>query len=205
MGLTNTAKAGVAAFLGGVQFSIFFIISEIQYSQAPGGYSVSANAISDLGANCPSGGGPCYIPPSAYTFDTSIVIYGLFGLAVAYYVQRAFRWKPATAMLILASIGAIGVGLFPETTGIVHSIFSLVVFLFTGLSAIVTARFLKKPLFYFAIIMGLTTVVLLVLFVGSENLGLGGGGMERMIAYPAILWTIGFGAHLMGTEDKTSI
>jgi len=34
---------------------------------------------------------------------------------------------------------------------------------------------------------------------------LGAGGMERMIAYPALLWVIGFGGHLMGLEDNPRV
>jgi len=26
--------------------------------------------------------------------------------------------------------------------------------------------------------------------------------MERMIAYPEVLWAVGFGGHLIGSEDK---
>ena len=104
-------------------------------------------------------------------------------------------------MMALAGIGALGVGLFPETTGIVHSIFSLVVFLFAGLSALVTARFQKKPLFYFSIILGLVTLAAEVLRIGNEYLGLGPGGMERMVAYPVLLWAVGFGGYLMATAD----
>jgi len=106
-------------------------------------------------------------------------------------------------MIALAGIGALGVGLFPETTGIWHSIFSLVVFLFAGLAALVTARFQRKPMFYFSIILGLVTLVALVLYIGSEYLGLGPGGMERMVVYPVLVWSIGFGGHMMATDETT--
>ena len=35
-------------------------------------------------------------------------------------------------------------------------------------------------------------------------LGLGKGGMERMIAYPALLWAVGFGGYLIGYSGDTS-
>ena len=210
MALSNAAKSGVAIFIGAVQYGVLLIVSEIVYS-AYGtnsfgylngyAYSVSTNYVSDLGANCPSSGA-CYIPPSAQLFDSSIALLGILIILGAYFLHRAFRWTPATVLVALAGVGALGVGLAPETTGVWHSIFSLMVFLFAGLSAIVTARFQKKPMAYFSVILGAITLVALALFIPDVYLGLGPGGMERMIVYPTLLWAIGFGGHLMALEDK---
>jgi hypothetical membrane protein len=198
MGLSNASKSGAAIFVGVVQFGIGLIIAEVFYPN----YNVSTNAISDLGAACPSGGGPCVInQPSSTIFNSSIVILGLLILVSGYFFQRSFRYRPSTAVILLSGVGAIGVGLFPETTGIWHGLFSLVTFLFAGLSALVNARFQRKPLFYFSIALGLFTLVATVLYVGGEYLGLGQGGMERMIVYPVLLWVLGFGGHLMATDD----
>ena len=198
MALSNASKAGVAIFVGAVQFSIFLILAEIYYP----GYNVSTNYVSDLGATCPTSG-PCVInEPTSMIFNISIALLGLLILVGAYFLQRAFRWTPATVIVALAGIGALGVGLFPETTGIWHSVFSLIVFLFAGLAAIVTAGFQRKPMYYFSIILGVVTLVALVLYVGDVYLGLGPGGMERMVVYPALVWSIGFGGHMMATEDR---
>jgi len=198
MALSNASKAGVAIFVGAVQFSIFLILAEIYYP----GYNVSTNYVSDLGATCPTSG-PCVInEPTSMIFNISIALLGLLILVGAYFLQRAFRWTPATVMVALAGVGALGVGLFPETTGIWHSIFSLIVFLFAGLAAMVTAGFQRKPMYYFSIILGVVTLVALVLYVGDVYLGLGPGGMERMVVYPALVWSIGFGGHMMATDDR---
>jgi hypothetical membrane protein len=201
MALSNAAKGGVAIFVGAVQFGVLLIVSEILYSAyGTGGYSVSANYVSDLGATCPSAG-VCYIPPSATLFDSSIAILGLLIIVGAFFIHRAFRWLPATVLVTIAGIGALGVGLFPETTGIWHHIFSLIVFLFAGLSAIVTYRFQKKPMSYFSVLLGVMTLAALLLYIPGVYLGLGAGGMERMIVYPALLWAVAFGGHMMATED----
>ncbi len=202
MALSNAAKSGVAIFVGAVQFGVFLIVSEILYSAygAPV-YSVSANYVSDLGATCQSSGA-CYIPPSALLFDSSIALFGLLILVGAYFLHRAFSWMPATGLVALAGIGALGVGLFPETTGIWHSLFSLIVFLFAGLSAVVTYKFQKAPMSFFSIILGIMTLIALLLYVPGVYLGLGAGGMERMVVYPTLLWAVAFGGHLMASEDK---
>ena len=210
MTLSNAAKAGVAIFIGAVQFSIALVLSEIAYSlngplstSGSGNttgyiYSVANNYVSDLGANCRT---TCTSVPSAYLFDSSIALLGLLILVGAYYLNRAYRWRPATIMIALAGVGALGVGLFPETTGIWHSVFSLIVFLFAGLTALVTARFQKKPMFYFSILLGLFTLVALLLYIPGEYLGLGAGGMERMVVYPVLVWSLAFGGHMMAMED----
>lgn len=196
MALSDASKAGVAIFVGAVQFSIGLILAEIYYP----GYDVSANYISDLGATCPASG-PCVInQPTSNIFNFSIILLGLLTIVGAYFLQKAFRWKPASVMVAIAGVGAMGVGLFPETTGVWHGIFSLVVFLFAGLTALVTARFQKKPMFYFSIILGLATLLALFLYVGSIYEGLGPGGMERMVAYPVLIWSIGFGGHMMAMD-----
>ena len=199
MAISNASKAGVAIFIGAVQFSIFLILAEIYYP----GYNVSTNYVSDLGATCPNSGACVINEPTSMIFNASLALLGLLILLGAYFLQRAFRHAPATAMVALAGIGALGVGLFPETTGIGHSIFSPIVFLFAGLAALTTARFQKKPMFYFPIILGILTLVALLLFVADAYLGIGPGGMQRMIAYPALLWSIDFGGHAMATEDWT--
>jgi hypothetical membrane protein len=210
MAFSNASKAGIAIFVGAVQFSISLILSEIVYSTSgplntsgSGNttgyiYSVSNNYVSDLGANCRT---TCTAVPSAYLFDISIALLGLLILVGAYYLNRAYHWKPAAIVIALAGIGALGVGLFPETTGIWHSLFSLIVFLFAGLSAVLTARFQKKPMSYFSVILGLFTLAALVLYIGGDYLGLGAGGMERMVVYPVLVWSLGFGGHMMAAED----
>jgi hypothetical membrane protein len=202
MTLSNASKAGTAIFVGVSQWAFFLVVSEILYSASgTGGYSVSANHISDLGANCPDAGGACYIPPSALLFDSSVALMGLLLIIGAYFFYRAYRWKPGSAMIALVGVGALGVGFFPETAGTIHSIFSDIAFLFAGLAAIVTARFQKKPLFYFSIILGFITLAAILLYRGEYYLGLGAGGMERMVVYPVVLWGLGFGGHLMAMDD----
>lgn len=201
MAFSNASKAGLAIFVGAVQFGIAMILAEIYYP----GYNVSMNYISDLGATCPTVGSCTIYQPSSDIFNASIVLLGLLILVGSYFLQKSFKWKPATALIAIAGIGAIGVGLFPETTGIWHSIFSLIVFLFAGLSAIVTFWLQKPPMSYLSVFLGVVTLFALFLYVGSIYLGLGPGGMERMVVYPVLLWSVGFGSHMMGLEDNPKV
>ncbi len=108
--------------------------------------------------------------------------------------------KPSTSFALLSGIGATGVGVFNESFGSIHSLFSLLTFLSIGIFAVLAYRVVKPPMSYFSLVAGIMTLAATVLFTSGAYLGLGPGGMERMIVYPVLLWAIGFGAYLMAIE-----
>jgi hypothetical membrane protein len=61
---------------------------------------------------------------------------GLLLIIGAYFLQRAFDFKILTVLLVLTAIGVMGIGIFTEDFGTIHSVVSLIAFLFGGLSAI---------------------------------------------------------------------
>ncbi|MDV3278744.1 MAG: DUF998 domain-containing protein [Nitrososphaerales archaeon] len=202
MALSNPAKSGVAILVGGVQFAILWMLSETLYPN----YSVNSNYISDLGTTCPGSGSPCYVPAAWWMFNASEVVFGILIAVTAYYFYRAYRYRPATAMIAIAGLALIGVGVLNESFSPWHSLFSLVTFVFAGLSAIVTFRFQKTPLSYISVILGLISLAALILYVPSggafgTTIGIGPGGLERLIVYPVLMWSISFGGHLIGQED----
>lgn len=195
--LSDRKLAGLLAFIGGLECLVGISIAEELYPN----YSVSANYISDLGATCPVRSfNPCVIvQPSSTIFNASVALLGALVIVGTYFLYRSTKKMLLTQLLILGGVGALGVGFFPETTGIFHEIFSLMVFLFAGLSAIASFQIQEVPMNYLSIVLGAVTLLALTLFLSGTYLGLGPGGMERMIAYPGLLWLVGFGAHLMKT------
>lgn len=185
----NEMIAGLLLLVGGVLCILGIIVSEALYL----GYSTSFNYISDLG-----------VGPSSLIFNSSIILLGVLILGGAYFLQKAFNFRLFSIFMIAAGVGAIGVGLFTEHVGVLHVIVSVVTFLFAGLSAITSYKLQKPPFSYFSVISGIVVLSALVLFASSTFLGLGKGGMERMIAYPALLWTIGFGGYLIGCSGGKS-
>jgi hypothetical membrane protein len=180
--------AGTLFFIAASQFIIGMMIAE---ARATSSYSIHANAISDLG-----------VGPSADIFNSSIILLGLLILAGTYFLQRAYKFKPLTILLILTAIGAIGVGVFTEHYQSIHPIVSAIAFLFGGLSCIASYKLLKPPYSAIAVILGLTALAALGLFSAKVYAGLGLGGMERMIAYPALVWGAGFGSYLIANSEK---
>ncbi|MBU7017759.1 MAG: DUF998 domain-containing protein [Theionarchaea archaeon] len=182
MNYENEKMAGALIFVAGVEFLLFLVIAESLYPD----YSVSQNYISDLG-----------VGSTALIFNASVFLLGLLLVAGTYFIHRAFNFKLLTVLLILAGSGAMGVGLFPEDAGFIHGIAALITFLFGGLSAIASSKLVKSPLSYFSVLLGVISLVALILFMTGTHLGLGLGGMERMVAYPTLLWGTGIGGYLM--------
>ena len=163
-------------------------------------YSVSGNRISDLGADC-SGSVCAVTQPSAEIFDSSVFVLGLAGLLGGYLIFRS-RYRSVGALTMVGGLGAMGVGVFPETTGELHFAVSFVAFFFTALAAIASRRLLGPPMSYLGPGLGVFVLAALVLYGSGTYLGLGPGGMERMIAYPALIWVVGAGANLMGAPPE---
>ncbi len=182
--------AGGLLFIASVQCVLGIIIAEALYP----GYSTSQNYISDLG-----------VGPSALIFNSSVFLLGAIVIVGVYLTQHALSSRLLSILLVLMGMGAMGVGLFPESLGIIHGIASLFIFLFGALSAIVSYRMQKPPFSYLSLLLGALSLMALLLFGSGNYLGLGKGGMERLIAYPALLWCVGFGGYLIGScRDATA-
>jgi hypothetical membrane protein len=203
MSYSKVKMAGLLFFLAVTQFVLCFIIAEALYP----GYSVSGNYISDLG-----------VGPSAIVFNSSVFLLGLLLLAGIYFLRHSANFKIVNIMLVLMGIGAMGVGVFTTDFTLVHGAVSSAAFFFAGLSAIASFKVLQKPFSLLSVILGAMTLAALALFsagiIASGSitsttaydstfyLGLGPGGMERMIVYPALMWLAGFGGHLVTKQEN---
>src|SRR2546426_4557041 len=186
MRLEDRQWAGLFLFAGATQFTIGMIIAE---SVDPS-YSVSANYISDLGVRA-----------GAAVFNSSVFILGATIVATSWFASRAFKDRILMVAMLLTGVGAMGVGVFTETAlYVLHAILSFIAFFFAAIPAIVAFRVLRPPLSYASILLVLGSLVALGLYASKNYLGLGGGGMERMIAYPVLAWRIGFGVYLPGKK-----
>jgi hypothetical membrane protein len=189
--------AGVLFFVAVTQFILGLTLAEALYQ----GYSVSDNYVSDLG-----------VGPSAAVFNSSVFVLGLLIFFGAYYLGNDSRFKTIRVLLFLMAVGAMGVGIVTKDFTLGHGAVSSMAFFFGGLSAVTSSRLLKKPLSLAGIILGAMTLGALALFSlgmvesGSISstvaydsvfyLGLGPGGMERMIVYPSLMWLALFGGQL---------
>jgi hypothetical membrane protein len=195
--------AGTLFFVAATQFVLGLSIAEALYPS----FSVSANYISDLG-----------IGPSALIFNFSAFLLGLLILIGTYFLRHIPNFRTLNILLFLTALGAMGVGVFTKALPAVHGAVTSAAFFFAGLSAILSYKVLKKPLSLISLALGLMTLAALALFSlgmvtsgsltsdiaydSSFYMGLGPGGMEHMVVYPALLWLTAFSAHLVTQREK---
>ena len=180
---------GLYLLLGSLQFFLLLLVAECLRP----GYSVSLNYLSDLGVGS---------EPSRTLFNATLIIFGLSGLAASYLFWSIPVRNVMVLTLMISSIGVIGVGLFPEDTGAPHALFAFIGFFFGALTAIMSFKIVKPPYSWFGVIMGLISIASLLMLIGGADLGLGVGGIERMVLYPSLLWYVGLGGYLLRPDDK---
>ncbi len=186
MAFNNKKLAGLLLSSGSIIGFLGIIIAETRYPN----YSTANNFISDLG-----------IGPPATIFNTALIIGGLLGLAGAYFLGRSMKNR-FSVLVGLSALGSFLVGVFPEDTGAPHSIAALLTFVAGGLAAITAYRHTQTPFRQVSVVLGAIVLVAFALLLVGVHLGLGAGGMERMIAYPNILWSIGYGGYLMAEFNR---
>lgn len=188
--MTRIRSPGLWLLSGALLMLVSVHLAEFLYPE----YSVSQNYISDLGV------GPM---PSRGIFTAGIIVFGLVVLISAAMMRQTFPRSSMWFLLAASGVGAIGVGIINEDSFLrVHALFAAMAFLFGNLAAVYSYRMVRPPLSWVFVLLGLIGLSALALTGGEIFLGIGAGGMERMIFYPAMFWILAFGAYLLGLEDK---
>jgi len=78
-------------------------------------------------------------------YSVSGNFFGLLIVLCSYFIWSEFRSSLITALFFISGLGAIGVGLFPETAGFLHVIVSFITFFFGGFAAIAVSKLVKSP------------------------------------------------------------
>ncbi len=110
--------------------------------------------------------------------------------------------------LMIAGLGTIIVGLFPENTISAWHIFGASLPFFLGNLAMILlamnlswqARWLRN----YTLLSGVVGLFALGFFISNHYLGLGLGGLERVVSYPQSLWMMTFGGYLLVQAKRSS-
>jgi hypothetical membrane protein len=202
-------QAGVVWLLASVQFVAAMIAAQLAWSRAHP-YSLTGNYISDLGNTAcgyfPSGSTTYVCSPLHDVFNGSVTFLGFLVILGAALIVSAFRARPfrtvGLGLVVIAGAGACGVGIFPENVnGTVHGVASAVAFVGGGLALIVLALAMGGDRRWdgyrtFSLGLGVLTLAATGLFEAGRDLGLGVGGMERLIVAPLLLWLVVVPLHL---------
>ena len=204
-------EAGVVWILASVQFVVAMVVTQLGWSAAHP-YSLKNNYISDLGNTAcgyfPSGSTTYVCSPWHNVFNGSVTFLGLLVIFGALTVPTAFvasRLRTAgLALVVLAGVGAAGVGVFPENVnGTVHGLASALAFVAGGLALLVLGAAMVGDRRWdggyrgFSFVLGVVTLAATGLFLTGVDLGLGVGGMERLIVAPLLLWLVVGSVHLL--------
>jgi len=190
----NVTVSGCFFLVGGIQWLLGILAGESWYD----GYSSRIDYVSDLGTG-----------PTSLIYNASVFVLGACLVAGAFFLFKSLERKPLPVLLTISGIGAMGVGVFTADSQPMHSIFTLLAILFGAFAAIASYSYQKKPMSIIAPVLGITSLVLSLVFMpylglptGSTEtfLGMAKGSMERWAIFPLLAWIIGFGGYLMGTS-----
>ncbi len=180
----------------------FFIAQAVVQSAWTTPFSLTQNFISDLGnttcAPYPLDSNSYVCSPWHAWMNASFIVLGLTILFGGVLLRTAFPRGLARlvglTLLLLAGVGIIAVGLFPENENIaLHRLGAAGHFVLGNLGMAVLGSALlqakgRQAVAVYSIVSGVVGLLATALFITDHYLGLGIGGMERVAAYPLPLW-----------------
>ena len=202
--------AALLWLVGSVQFVAGMVAVQLAW-KGPPTYSLSSNYISDLGnTGCgpwPDASSHIVCSPWHSVFNASIIVLGLCIVLGTLLIRTGFpprrSSKVGLVLIAIAAVGSISVGLSPENVRTaVHSASALVAFLAGNLSLVVLGVAMFRDTRWdgfraYSVFSGLIGLVATFLFLRGIYLGLGVGGMERLIVAPLLLWLVVVSIHLL--------
>jgi hypothetical membrane protein len=135
--------------------------------------------------------------------NASFVVLGITMMLGSVLVSRYFANgrapKAGFAAMTISGVGVIVVGFFPENSvPVLHGLGAAIPFVLGNVSLVILALSLKMPallrLYFF--LSGVMALLGLVAYASRHDLGLGEGGIERVVAYPQTVCLIVIGFYL---------
>ena len=211
----RSIRIGAAVWLLAIQFFISQFVVQSAWTTP---FSVTENYISDLGNTAcgpyPAGSRMYVCSPWHALMNASFIILGLTILLGAVLIRGAFRPGRMRAvglsLVVLAGLGLIAVGLFPENINIAaHRIGAGVQFISGNVGLVVLGALTlqaNRPaaMAIYSIASGVVGLLATVLLVSEQYLGAGIGGMERFAAYPLPLWLMVAGTYFLRHQQQTT-
>jgi len=167
-------------------------------------YNLSRDTISDLGNTaCGTWNARYVCSPFHNLMNASFVVLGITMTLGSVLVSRYFAnfraSKAGFAAMAISGLGVIMVGFFPENSvSALHGLGAAIPFVLGNASLIILALSLKMPaplrLYFF--LSGVVALLGLAAYASSHDLGLGEGGIERVVAYPQTVCLVAMGFYL---------
>ena len=195
-------KLGPILYVSSIQFFAVQIFVAMQWNPP---YSLARDTISDLGNTaCGTFNSRPVCSPLHGLMNASFIVLGIAMTAGSILISRKFaKSRAATvgfAAMAASGIGVIIVGIFPENSiPAFHGLGTAIPFTLgnAALIIIAAAPVLPAALRLYSFLSGTLAVLALVSYSSSHYLGLGEGGIERVVAYPQVVWLIVIGIFLL--------
>ena len=192
---------GPAIWILSIQYFVVQIIVALTFKAS---YSLRFNTISDLGNSvCGSYSGRYICAPQHILMNTSFILLGITMATGSLLIYQEFKKDRATlvgfSFMAIAGLGTLIVGLFPENTvSSFHILGASLPFLIGNVALVIlgVSLVIPKLLRYYTLFSGVLALIALIFFSTQHYLGLGIGGMERLVAYPQTIWLIIFGLYI---------
>jgi hypothetical protein len=188
----SKSNSGYLLALAAGQFFVLLMLAE---SIAPD-YSMHDNAISDLGT----------IAETELLFNASLFLIGLLNLVAGYVLFKAIGDRKVLVVFALGGIGAMGAGLIPlDHPSGAHGLFALLAFVFINVESYGRRTICQLHPGQNIAVPGHTGHHIRP---GHDNGGLRfpgrlgqhrPRGVERMIAFPCLIWMLVFGGYLISS------
>lgn len=193
-------KLGPLLCISSLQYFLIQLLAALRWSPA---YSLSRDTISDLGNTACGRFNDRYVCSPLHTvMNISFVVLGVtmvVGCALLHHALSPTATRSGAlgfAFIAIGGIGVIVVGAFPENSvPAFHGIGAALPFVVGDAGIVLLGFSLSAPMAFriFTLFAGVVALSALVFYASTHYLGLGEGGMERLVAYPQTAWLILFG------------
>jgi hypothetical membrane protein len=195
-------KLGPILYLVSIQYFAAQLIAGLFWRMP---YSVSRDTISDLGNTaCGTWNGRYVCSPLHGLMNASFIVLGstmVLGSALTFrYFARGRAAAAGFAAIAVSGLGVVMVGLFPENSvPVLHGLGAAIPFVVGNVALVVLGLSLEMPaiLRAYSFLSGIVALLSLAAYASRHYLGLGEGGIERVVAYPQTIFLVVIGCYLI--------
>ena len=201
-------RLGPLLYCSAIQYFLVQILVGIRFSPH---YSLTRNTISDLGnSSCGIFNNRQICSPLHTLMNISFLTLGITMITGSLLLCQSFR-KSRNAMVgftffALGGAGTALVGIFPENTvSALHGIGAALPFLIGNVGVVILGFSLEVPkiLRIYTVLTGSIALAALGVYASGHYIGLGEGGLERVVAYPQTIWIIILGIYSLAQLTNT--
>ena len=198
-------RLGPSLYASAIQYFVIQILVGKRFSPH---YSLTRNAISDLGnSSCGIFNNRQICSPLHTLMNLSFLTLGITMITGSLLLCQSFK-KSRNVIIgfTLFAIGGAGtalVGIFPENTvSALHGIGAALPFLIGNVGVVILGFSLKIPKIFriYTVSTGSISLAALGVYASGHYIGLGEGGLERVVAYPQTIWMIILGLYSLAQQ-----